>query len=361
MTKGEKSTREKIQENEKLVLSPFAVLSSESKGRAVAEEQCGIRTPFQRDRDRIVHSKSFRRMKHKTQVFFSPTNDHYRTRLTHVIEVSQIARTIARALFLNEDLTEAIAMGHDIGHTPFGHTGEKALNEVFPEGFSHVEHSVRVVEFLENGGKGLNLTREVVDGIAKHSKGRGPIDGGRRAPETLEGQVVRVSDLVAYANHDIDDAVRSGIISEGDLPAVCVDVLGKDSSQRLDRMVCDIVSQTTREGCGRIAISSEFEEAMLEIREFLFNEVYLVEKVKREAERAREMVGAIYAYFCENREESARWGIKPACPEDTHERSVCDFVAGMTDLYAVHVFRKIFIPSKWHDTDDEPSGLNVSV
>ncbi|WP_462137169.1 deoxyguanosinetriphosphate triphosphohydrolase [Candidatus Mycalebacterium sp.] len=347
MTKN-KTIREQFQEKEKLVLSPHATLSSESKGRAKPEDECGIRNPFQRDRDRIVHSKSFRRMKHKTQVFFSPTNDHYRTRLTHVIEVSQIARTIARALCLNEDLAEAIAMGHDLGHTPFGHTGEKALNGVFPGGFSHVEHSVRVVKLLENNGDGLNLTYEVLDGIAKHSKGRGgSIDGGSTAPQTLEGQVVRVSDLVAYANHDIDDAIRSGIISESDIPQEYTEVLGKDCSQRLNRMVRDIVSQTTLEGHGKIAISRKFEEAMLGIREYLFENVYLVEEVKRESERAAKMVEALYLYFCENTDEAAKWGIKKAHPKDSHERAVCDFIAGMTDSYATHVFKKIFMPSEW--------------
>ncbi len=352
MTKREKSIREIFQEKERLALSPHAVLSSESKGREIPEKDCSIRTPFQRDRDRILHSKSFRRMKHKTQVFLSPDNDHYRTRLTHVLEVSQIARTIARALCLNEDLTEAIAMGHDMGHTPFGHTGEKALNDVFPGGFSHVKHSVRVVKFLENGGKGLNLTHEVVDGIAKHSKGRGSIDGGKNAPETLEGQVVRVSDLIAYANHDIDDAVRSGMISEGDLPARCVKVLGKDTSQRLDRMTRDIISRTMSEGYAKIAISSEFEEAMLEIREYLFNKVYLVGGIEQEAGRARKMVKALYSYLCENEEESALCGVRPIRPEDTHERAVCDFIAGMTDSYAVSVFKNIFVPSKWRDRAD---------
>jgi len=352
MTEKGKTIRESFQEKEKRVLSPFAALSSESKGRKNKEDECPIRTPFQRDRNRIVHSKSFRRMKHKTQVFLSPTNDHYRTRLTHVIEVAQIARTIARALSLNEDLTEAIAMGHDLGHTPFGHAGERALDDVFPEGFSHVRHSVRVVEHLENGGKGLNLTREVLDGIAKHSKGRGPIDGGSRAPETLEGQIVRVADLVAYANHDIDDAIRSGIISDKDLPHECVKVLGKNCSERLNRMVCNIVSETSVEKYAAVAISPEFEKAMLDIREYLFNEVYFVEKVRLQAERAGSMIKTLYGYFCENREEAEKWGIRPASPNDTHERAVCDFVAGMTDSYAVSVFTKIFIPSKWQNGEE---------
>ncbi|MCY4042765.1 MAG: deoxyguanosinetriphosphate triphosphohydrolase [Candidatus Dadabacteria bacterium] len=347
MTAGKKTVRERFQEKEKQFLSPFAVLSSQTKGRKRKERECPIRTPFQRDRDRIVHSKAFRRMKHKTQVFLSPTNDHYRTRLTHVLEVLQIARTIARALALNEDLAEAIAMGHDLGHTPFGHTGERALNHVFPGGFSHVKHSVRVVELLENGGKGLNLTREVLDGIARHSKGRGPIDGGKFAPQTLEGQSVRVSDLIAYANHDIDDSVRSGIISQDDLPRECVKTLGKTASQRLDRTVRDIVEQTGKCGYERISISPEFEQAMVEIREYLFNKVYLTDEVSREAERAGKMVETLYQYFCDNKKEAREWGVKPARKEDGHERAVCDFVAGMTDFYAADAFKKIFVPSRW--------------
>lgn len=348
MTRGKTSIRERFQEKERLTLSPFAVLSSDSKGRIRKERECSIRTPFQRDRDRIVHSKAFRRMKHKTQVFFSPTNDHYRTRLTHVLEVSQIARTITRALLLNEDLAEAIAMGHDLGHTPFGHTGEKALNEVFPGGFSHVKHSVRVVKCLENGGRGLNLTREVLDGIAKHSKGRGPIDGGKNAPQSLEGQAVRVSDLIAYANHDIDDAIRSGIISARQLPRDCVKTLGANTSQRLDRMVRDIVRETTNCGYARISISTEFEEAMVRTREFLFNEVYLLDEVNVESERAQKMVKDLYHYFCENRREARKWGVRTASSGDGWERAVCDFVAGMTDFYAVAAFKKIFMPSRWN-------------
>ncbi len=353
MTPKRKTIREMFQEREKAALSPFAVLSSKSKGRAKPEKECSVRNPFQRDRDRIVHCKSFRRMKHKTQVFISPTNDHYRTRLTHVLEVSQIARTISRALFLNEDLTEAIALGHDLGHTPFGHAGERGLDEVFPGGFSHVRHSVRVVERLENGGKGLNLTREVLDGIAKHSKGRGPIDGGKNAPQTLEGQAVRVSDLIAYANHDIDDAVRSGIISEKDLPRRCINILGGNGSERLDRMVRDIVKQTTASGCAGISISAKFEDAMLEIREYLFNKVYLAGKSKEESDRAGKMIKTLYVYMCENKKDAKALGVKPARRGDSHERAVCDFVAGMTDSYATTVFKRIFVPSKWHDTLSE--------
>ncbi|QMU56035.1 MAG: deoxyguanosinetriphosphate triphosphohydrolase [Candidatus Mycalebacterium zealandia] len=351
MTKN-KTIREQFQKTEKLVLSPHATLSSESKGRARPEDECSIRNPFQRDRDRIVHSKSFRRMKHKTQVFLSPTNDHYRTRLTHVIEVSQIARTIARALFLNEDLTEAIALGHDLGHTPFGHAGERALNEVVPDGFFHVKQSVRVVECLENNGKGLNLTYEVIDGITKHSKGRGPIDGGGNAPETLEGQVVRISDLIAYANHDIDDALRSEIIKEKDLPHKHIKIIGKNCSERLDRMVRDIVSQTTLKNYEKISISPEIEEAIAGIREYLFNHVYLAGAVNFEAERAVKMVKLLYRYFCDNKSEAEKRGVCPHSPEDSHERAVCDFVASMTDSYAVQIFREIFVPSKWRDGRD---------
>lgn len=351
MTKN-KTIRELFQEKEKSLLSPHAALSAESKGRTAPEDECGIRTPFQRDRDRIIHSKSFRRMKHKTQVFFSPTNDHYRTRLTHVIEVSQIARTIARALFLNEDLTEAIALGHDLGHTPFGHAGERVLNEVFPGGFSHVKHSVRVAECLENDGRGLNLTYEVLDGIAKHSKGRGPIDGGKNAPETLEGQAVRISDLIAYANHDIEDAIRSGIIEEKNLPREHIRILGKNCSERLDTTVRDIVARTTSKNYEKISISPEIEQAIAGIREYLFDHVYLVDSINRESERAGNMLKTLYGYFRENKSEAEKRGVHPHSPEDSHERAVCDFVAGMTDSYAVQTFREIFVPSKWRDGRD---------
>ena len=339
--------REQYQEIEKQTLSPFAKLSSESKGRQVPEEPCEIRTPFQRDRDRIIHSKSFRRMKHKTQVFLSPTNDHYRTRLTHVIEVSQIARTISRALRLSEDLTEAIALGHDLGHTPFGHAGEDALNEIFPDGFKHVIHSLRVVDVLENDGRGLNLTYEVRDGIAKHSKGMGPVDNPKYRPETMEGQVVRVSDLVAYANHDLDDAIRSGIITLENVPGEYISIIGKTTSERVNRMVTDIIFETIKLNENKVVISKELEEAMLGLREYLFSTVYMNEKIKSTFDKAKRVVRELYFYFCENHELFWKlYGKKPIEGEKI-EREICDFIAGMTDSYALNLYHKLFLPSKW--------------
>ncbi|MEE9252220.1 MAG: deoxyguanosinetriphosphate triphosphohydrolase [Thermodesulfobacteriota bacterium] len=340
--------REELEELEAKVLSPFAMLSRNTKGRVRYEEPCPIRPAFQRDRDRIIHSKSFRRLKHKTQVFLAPTGDHYRTRLTHVIEVSQIARTISKALRLNEDLTEAIALGHDLGHTPFGHAGEATLNEVYPGGFKHVVHSLRVVDELEGGGKGLNLTYEVRDGIAKHSKGMGTIDNPEYCPATMEGQVVRVSDLVAYANHDTDDAIRSGIITTDDLPAGCVSVLGATSRERINTMVTDIIDATMSTGEGRVAISAEVEEAMVELRNYLFNTVYMNEKIRANFLKAQKILTELYGYLCDNPEEF--WDLygKDSSGDGDLERSVCDFIAGMTDSYALAVYKKIFLPESWH-------------
>ena len=282
--------REQLEEIEKETLSPLASLSAETKGRMKPEEKCAIRTDFQRDRDRVIHSKSFRRMKHKTQVFLSPTDDHYRTRLTHVIEVAQIARTISKALRLNEDLTEAIALGHDLGHTPFGHAGEEMLNEIFPGGFKHVIHSLRVVDVLEKGGEGLNLTYEVRDGISKHSKGMGAIDNPKYRPETMEGQVVRISDLVAYANHDLDDAIRSGIITIDDVPRECIGALGITNSERINKMVTDIIFETKNLDEKRVISSPEIEQAMLELRSYLFNTVYMNDKIKNNFDKAKKVI-----------------------------------------------------------------------
>ena len=341
------SIREQTEEIEKNTLSPNACLSANTKGRATPEEKCSIRTDFQRDRDRIIHSKSFRRMKHKTQVFLSPTDDHYRTRLTHVIEVAQIARTIARALRLNEDLTEAIALGHDLGHTPFGHAGEDALNEIYPGGFKHVIQSLRVVEVLEKGGRGLNLTHEVRDGIAKHSKGMGNLDNPKYRPETLEGQVVRISDLVAYANHDLDDSIRAGIITYDDPPRECIDALGRSSSERINTMVTDIIGETLNNGGDKVSVSPEVEQAMVELRGYLFNTVYMNEKIKNNFQKAQKVIKELYAYFCENEEEFWKLSKKTPREGETIERAVCDFIAGMTDLYAIWVYEKIFLPRRW--------------
>lgn len=342
--------REQLQEIEQKVLSPFATLSSKTKGRLRPEKECDIRTPFQRDRDRIIHSKAFRRMKHKTQVFLAPTDDHYRTRLTHVIEVSQIARTISKSLRLNEDLTEAIALGHDLGHTPFGHAGEDVLNEIFPGGFKHVIHSLRVVDVLAKEGKGLNLTYEVRDGISKHSKGMGSIDNPKYRPDTMEGQVVRVSDLVAYANHDLDDAVRSKIISINDVPKQCIRVLGKTGSARINRMVSDIIFETMKLNTNRIVISNEIEEAMLELRRYLFDTVYMDERVRNNFIKAQKVIRDIYYYFCENPQKLKKYCGKTAIDYDSVERQVCDFIAGMTDFYAISMYEDIFLPKRWEGT-----------
>lgn len=339
--------REQSEEIERQILSPYAALSAETKGRMVLEEPCSIRTDYQRDRDRIIHSKSFRRMKHKTQVFLSPTDDHYRTRLTHVIEVSQIARTISKALRLNEDLTEAIALGHDLGHTPFGHAGEAALNEIYPGGFKHVIHSLRVVDVLEKGGKGLNLTYEVRDGIAKHSKGMGAVDNPKYRPETLEGQVVRVSDLVAYANHDLDDAIRAGIITIDDVPKECVNALGRTNSERINRMVTDIITETLKFEGEKVAASAEVEQAMVELRGYLFNTVYMNEKIKNNFLKANKVIRELYQYFCKNETELRKHYNKGVREGETIERTVCDFIAGMTDSYAISMYESIFLPRRW--------------
>ena len=344
--------REQLEQIERDTLSPMASLSAETKGRMRDEEKCDIRTDFQRDRDRIIHSKSFRRMKHKTQVFLSPSDDHYRTRLTHVIEVAQIARTISKALRLNEDLTEAIALGHDLGHTPFGHAGEAALNDVVPGGFKHVIQSLRMVDVLEKGGEGLNLTYEVRDGISKHSKGMGPIDNPKYRPETMEGQVVRISDLVAYANHDVDDAIRSEIISIDDVPKNCIDTLGASNSERINRMVSDIIFETRNLGQNKVVVSKEIEEAMMELRSYLFNTVYMNENIKNNFDKAKRLVKALYYYFCEHQDEFRKLYDKPTKDGETIERTICDFIASMTDSYAISLYEKIFLPSRWEGDID---------
>lgn len=339
--------REQLEQIERETLSPLASLSAETKGRMKSEEKCDIRTDYQRDRDRVIHSKSFRRMKHKTQVFLSPTDDHYRTRLTHVIEVAQIARTISKALMLNEDLTEAIALGHDLGHTPFGHAGEAVLNDIYPGGFKHVIHSLRVVDVLEKGGEGLNLTYEVRDGISKHSKGMGAIENPEYRPETMEGQVVRISDLVAYANHDLDDAIRSGIITIDDVPKDFIRILGKTNSERINKMVTDIILETKKLDEKRVVASPEVEEAMLDLRSYLFNTVYMNEKIKNNFDKAKKVIKELYEYFCENQEEFKIIYSRDSREGETHERAVCDFIASMTDSYAITLYERIFLPRRW--------------
>jgi dGTPase len=337
--------REELEKVEQKILSPKAALSSRSKGRVRPEAQHVLRTDFQRDRDRIIHSKSFRRLKHKTQVFLSPFGDHYRTRLTHCLEVSQIARTIARALRLNEDLTEAIALGHDLGHTPFGHAGEDTLSKLLPGGFHHADQSLRVVEKLEYEGKGLNLTFEVREGIAKHSKGRGEIfdPDPEDMPSTLEGQIVRVSDVIAYVNHDIDDALRAGIIQEEDIPPSLVRALGKWPATRIDRMVMDVVEASLGAELDRIAMSDRVMKSVLELRDFLYQRVYYNSTAREELRKTEKIIRDLFAYVSENPEGY----VKEYPAGDPLIVRVGDFVAGMTDRYAMALYEQIFLPKSW--------------
>ena len=326
--------RERQEEMERRWLSPYAALSAESKGREHPISECDLRTCFQRDRDRIVHCKSFRRLKYKTQVFLAPLGDHYRTRLTHTLEVAQVARTLARALRLNEDLTEAIALGHDLGHTPFGHIGERTLNRLMPGGFEHNVQSLRVVCSLENEGQGLNLCEETRDGILTHS--------GRQEPLTLEGWCVRRADRIAYINHDIDDAIRGGILQPDSLPKRCLRVLGDSHGKRIDTMIRDIVA--TSENHPWIRMSEEVEEASDELRTFLFERVYNDEWRSREEKRCDAVLEALYHYYLENPDKLPPEYIK-ICYLEGSERAVCDFVACMTDRYAVDSFKEIFVPN----------------
>jgi dGTPase len=337
--------REKLEEIEKATLSPKATLSAASQGRVRPESPHPLRTGFQRDRDRIIHSKSFRRLKHKTQVFLAPYGDHYRTRLTHTLEVSQIARTIAKALRLNEDLTEAIALGHDLGHTPFGHAGEETLDKLLPDGFTHYEQSLRVVEKLEYEGKGLNLTYEVREGIQKHSKGRGEIleNDSEDMPKTLEGQIVRVSDVIAYVNHDTDDALRAGVIKEDDVPQHLVKALGKWPASRIDRMVEDVVKVSLNTGLERIAMSEKGMAAVVELREFLYKRVYCSPHATDEISKAKKILSDLFDYVLRNPD----FYVKPYPRGDSLERRAADFIAGMTDLYALALYEKLFFPRTW--------------
>ena len=347
--------REEIQERERLILCPQACLSSETRGRLYPVEPCNIRTPFQRDRDRIVYSKSFRRLKHKTQVFLSPMGDHYRTRLTHTLEVSEIARTIARALRLNEDLAEAVALGHDLGHTPFGHAGETILNEIVPGGFSHRRQSLRVVDVLENGGRGLNLTYEVRDGILKHSKGFGEIIP-KKSDEwamTVEGRVVRIADVIGYLSHDLDDAIRSKVICEEDVPSRCKDVLGENHAARISTMIKDVIASTKIvDGKMELSISPRLYETMVHLRAFLYDNVYRAPQVHGEFEKARKILFDLYEYFLKNKDAFVRENIrmfeeKAVDIDDrtSYERRVCDFIAGMTDRYVQNLYSRVFMPS----------------
>jgi len=327
--------REQREMLESKTLSPLAQLSSKSRGRIYPEEKCQIRTDFQRDRDRIIYSKAFRRLKHKTQVFICPEGDHYRTRLTHTLEVSQIARTIARALRLNEDLTEAIALGHDLGHTPFGHSGESVLAEICPHGFKHNEQSLRVVDLLEKE-RGLNLTWEVRDGIKNHT--------GDELPSTLEGKVIRFADRIAYINHDIEDAIRAKVLDEKQLPAESIRVLGNNSRTRINNMIMNIIVESEKNG--EIMMSPEFQEATDELRGFMFKNVYLDSAAKKDETKAQNIVKQLYEYIKENPEHLPDEYSRMLSKFDI-DRVVCDYVAGMTDRYAVKKFENIFIPDSW--------------
>jgi dGTPase len=335
MTGVAPTPRERIERIERDTLSPFAMPASGSKGRERAEEPDPLRTAFQRDRDRIVHAKAFRRLKEKTQVFVAPLGDHYRVRLTHTLEVAQIARTAARALALNEDLTEAIALGHDLGHTPFGHLGEQALTPLLDRPFRHNEQSLRVVEHLENDGRGLNLTWEVRDGIVNHP-------WSMPTPSTLEAQVVRFADRIAYVNHDVDDALRAEIVTAEELPQGPLEVLGSGQAARINTLVSDLV--TTSEGSPEIALSEPVYRAMDELRDFMFDRVYLREEARHEQDKAIGLVRALFAHYLEHPED---------VPEEYHRAPgdlptrVADYIAGMTDRYAVTVYERLFLPRGW--------------
>ena len=332
--------REEIEQWEYKYLSPYASKSAESAGRDIPEEECDIRPVYQRDRDRILHSNSFRRLKDKTQVFLAPEGDHYRTRLTHTLEVSQNARTIAKALRMNEDLTEAIALGHDIGHTPFGHAGERALRRVCPEGFEHNVQSVRVVEVLEKRGAGLNLTKEVRDGILNHkTKGN---------PSTLEVKIVRFSDKIAYTHHDMDDAIRGKILCEEDIPKELRNTLGDTTTKRFDCFTHDIIRNS--EGKNDICMSDEISEAMMELRQFMFDRVYTNPLVKGEEAKAERLVEFLYEYYLDRFDEiPEEYKALVENQGTSRERAVCDYVSSMSDRYAVGVFNELFLPNSWKD------------
>lgn len=329
--------REKMEESELEILSPYAAHSKHSRGRERPEEECDVRTVYQRDRDRILHCKAFRRLKDKTQVFLAPQGDHYRNRLTHTLEVSQIARTIAKALRLNEDLVEAIALGHDLGHTPFGHAGERALNEIHPGGFEHYKQSVRVVQVLEKNGEGLNLTWEVRDGIMNHRT------SGH--PTTLEGQVVRFSDKIAYLHHDMDDAQRAGIITEDDIPVTMRMLLGYTTRERLNTFVHDIIENSMDRDS--IQMSDTIQEALMDLRRLMFRSVYNNQSAKSEEQKAIKMLKELYEYYIEHPETMSREYRELMRRGEDKAQIVCDYLSGMTDQYSMMKFREIYIPQSW--------------
>lgn len=329
------TVRERTESIEEQILSPYAALSKNTIGRDIAEEECELRTAYQRDRDRIIHCKSFRRLKHKTQVFLSPEGDHYRTRLTHTLEVSQIARTIARALLLNEDLTEAISLGHDLGHTPFGHAGERALNSLYPRGFRHYEQSVRIVEKVEKNGMGLNLTKEVRDGILCHTKGTEAM--------TLEGRVVRLADRIAYINHDIDDAERAGILLKDDIPTEITFVLGGRRTERIDTLVHSVVENSQN---GAIQMDANIQQAFDKLHDFMYEYVYLNSYAKAEEKKVPHLIGTLYDYL--KMPEHLSEDISFIAERDGIERAACDYIAGMTDHFAIQLFQDIYVPKSWN-------------
>lgn len=330
--------REERQEMEKRVLSPYATLSESSKGRAQAESECDVRTCFQRDIDRIIHSKAFRRLMHKTQVFLQPEGDHYRTRLTHTLEVSRIGRTIARGLGLNEDLAEAIALGHDLGHTPFGHAGERALNVILAAegGFKHNEQSLRVVDRFEKDGKGLNLTYEVRNGMICHT--------GPAQPETPEGVTIRIADRVAYLNHDLDDAIRAGILRETDVPGEIICAIGKSHSMRINTLICDIIGECKKSG--KIALSGQMSFAYDLFYDFMYKSVYMNVKAKGEESKVYGIINGIFEYYTENPEKMPL-DYRRVLNTDGLRRAVGDYISGMTDKYALHIYEELFIPDAW--------------
>jgi dGTPase len=341
------SLRQQLEARERDVLAPQAAKSAESRGRLRAELEDDVRPAFQRDRDRIIHCKAFRRLKHKTQVFFAPTGDHYRTRLTHTLEVSQIARTIAKVLRLHEELTEAIALGHDLGHTPFGHAGERVIDALMPGGFNHYEQSLRIVDLLEHDGQGLNLTWEVRDGIAKHSKGKSGAPVGMppalRA-STIEGQIMRVADLIAYVNHDIDDAVRAGLLKAEEVPRDLVKVLGSSSSSRIGTLVKDVVTETMAGGLTEIRMSDAILQAVLALRSFLFDAVYENTIATAEFKKASGILSGLWEKVRERPDEFLD---RRTIDTEGLDAATRDFVAGMTDRYAVRLFEQLYIPKPW--------------
>jgi len=339
--------REQLEARERELLAPQAAKSAESRGRLRPEPEDEVRPAFQRDRDRIIHCKAFRRLKHKTQVFFAPAGDHYRTRLTHTLEVSQIARTIAKVLRLHEELTEAIALGHDLGHTPFGHAGERVLDTLMPGGFNHYEQSLRIVNVLERDGQGLNLTWEVRDGIAKHSKGKSGAPVGMASAlraSTVEGQIMRAADLIAYVNHDIDDAIRAGLLRAEDLPVDLVDALGATASARIGTLVKDVVTETLAGNLAEIRMSEPILAAVLGLRSFLFDAVYENSTATAEFRKASDILSGLWGKV---RDRAGEFLDRRTLEQDGLDAAARDFIAGMTDRYAVRLFERLYIPKPW--------------